>query len=383
MRPADDDPVTRARALQPLVRQYADASQHDRHLHADVARAIANAGLYRLAVPKACGGPEADPTTQIRTIEAIAEADGSAAWNLMIGIESLGLVAPLFGAARNEVLADPLTILCSSTAAVGSATPTDGGYRIAGRWGFVSGCHNAQWFAATVRVPTGGEGESRQAYALLPKAEFEIVDTWHVAGLRGSGSHDVVVDDVLVPNARMSGHLGTARHDSPLLRLPLGSRLAYNKVGVGFGIARAAIDTFVDLATAKVPRFSSRSVRERPFAQRSVALAEIRLRAARALVFELTDALWHTALAGKAFDDRVRALHQAACCDAAVACVDAVEHVLEAAGTSANELANPLERHARDVRVIRQHVTVAPHHVEDAGRVLLGLPAEGLMLRSL
>ncbi len=209
--------------------------------------------------------------------------------------------------------------------------------------------------------------------------------TW--PGLRGSGSHDVRVDDVLVseedtlsfvPGARPQGEL-----DSPLTRIPPGSRLAYNKVGVALGIARAAIDTFIELATGKVPRFSSSKLRDRPVAQRAVAQAEARLRGARAFVLESVADLWDAVQAGREFPDRNRALLQIACSDAAVACAQAVDTVAEAAGTSANRLDSPLERQVRDVRVVRQHVTVAPQHLEDAGRVLLGLEPEGLMLATL
>ena len=149
---------------------------------------------------------------------------------------------------------------------------------------------------------------------------------------------------------------------------------------MGFGIARAAIDDFVKLAENKLPRFSASKLRERPTAQRAVALAEARLRGARAIVFEAVDELWELALAGRKPSMRERALLQIACSDSAQACAEAVDLILDAAGTNANRIDCPLEQRARDVRVIRQHVTVASHHIEDSGRVLLGLDPEGLML---
>ena len=152
---------------------------------------------------------------------------------------------------------------------------------------------------------------------------------------------------------------------------------------MALGIARAAIDTFVELATGKIPRFSSATLRQRPFAQRSVAQAESRLRGARAFVLEAVDELWDATLADRKLAPKDRALLQIACSDAVRACADAVDTLAEAAGTSANDLSSPLERQIRDVRVIRQHVTVAPHHIEDAGRILLGLEPEGLMLKTL
>jgi indole-3-acetate monooxygenase len=379
-----NDPVERARALAPLIRAHADEAEAQRHLSAEVALAMARAGLYRIAAPRRCGGEGVDPMSQIATIEATACIDASTAWNLMIGIETFGLIAPNFEHCA-DLLEDPLTILCSSTAAVGAADEIDGGYRVSGRWQFVSGCHNSQVFAGLVQRRRDGAPIPHlpAVYAVVVRPDFHIVDTWNVGGLCGSGSHDVVIDGVAVPNDRILARMGNHPQETPLERFPLSSRLAYNKVGVALGIGRAAIDAFVDLATGKIPRFTSTSLRQRPFAQRAVALAEIRLRGARALVFELVGDMWRQLCAGAAITPRERALFQMACSDAAAAAVQAVELVCEASGTSANDKAHPLERLARDVRVVRQHVTVAPHHIEDGGRVLLGLPAEGTMLKGL
>ena len=128
---------------------------------------------------------------------------------------------------------------------------------------------NADLFGATVRLfenDTPVIEDNR--YAVVPKGEFEIVDTWHVGGMRGSGSHDVRLDGVFVPDRHiitpMGGHQAAAiGADSPQLRLPLGNRLAYNKAAVALGIARAGIDAFVELATAKQPRFTTKTLRER------------------------------------------------------------------------------------------------------------------------
>jgi alkylation response protein AidB-like acyl-CoA dehydrogenase len=378
---ADADPVARARSLAPLILEHADAAERARRMPAEVAQAMARLRLYRIATPERCGGEAVDPMRQIETIEAVAAVDGSCAWNLMIGIENHGLIQPNFEHCA-ELLADPMTLLCSSTAAVGTADEVDGGWRVSGRWPFVSGCHNAQVFAGLIQRRRDGTAVAHRpaVYAVVPAPHFEILDTWNVGGLCGSGSHDVVVHDVFVPHERVLVRMGQRPPESALERFPIGSRLAYNKVGVALGIGRAAIDAFVDLATGKIPRFTSTTLRERPFAQRALGKAEARLRAARSLVFELTEAMWQRAVAAEPIELKERALYQIACSDAASAAAEAVELVCEAAGTSANERGGPLERRARDIRVVRQHVTVAPHHIEDGGRVLLGLPPTGIML---
>jgi alkylation response protein AidB-like acyl-CoA dehydrogenase len=328
----DAELIARAIALQPLVRAASDEADRERRLPARVAEALGRAGLYRVSAPRSYQGAEASPATQIKVIEAISYADAAAGWNLMIGIESFGLLSRGFPLG-SELFADPLAILSSSTAAFGRAEAVQGGYRVSGDWQFVSGCHNCDWFAGLLFIHENGTPIAGRLphFALIPRDEIEILDTWNVAGLRGSGSHDVQVRDALVPEERLVsfGAPADPSLDTPLSHIPVGSRLAYNKVGVGVGIGRAAIDG---------------------------------------------------ALEGRRPTDRERALLQIACSDAARASADAVDWVAEAAGTTANRLDSPLERYARDVRVIRQHVTVAPQHLDDAGRVLLGLPPEGLML---
>ena len=228
-----------------------------------MAEAFAAAGLYRIAAPQGCFGEEAPPLEQIETIEAISRFDGASGWNLMIGIETFGLVAPGFEHCR-DLIEDPLVVLCSSTAAVGRADPVPGGYRISGQWPFVSGCHNATIFCATVDLPEIG-----LRYAVVPEPDYEVIDTWRVGGLRGSGSHDVRVKGAFVPEERIIAPIGGAASECPLLRFPLGARLAYNKVAVAFGLAQAAMDAFVALAEGKNPRFTSAKLRESPHAQQA------------------------------------------------------------------------------------------------------------------
>ncbi|MFL2526742.1 MAG: acyl-CoA dehydrogenase family protein [Candidatus Azotimanducaceae bacterium] len=376
-------PQERAKSLLGLVREHADASETQRHLKSEVANAFAREGLFRIAAPIDFFGSEQDPVTQIETIETIASVDGSAAWNLMIGIETFGLIAPGFTHCR-ELIEDQSVIMCSSTASAGRAEKVDGGYRVTGRWGFCSGCHNSDLFGATVFIYENGEREeSGHQYLVVPKAQFEILDTWHTSGLCGSGSHDVLLEDVFVPEERLVAPLGKVQHQSALLRMPFRSRLCYNKVAIAFGLARSALDSFVELAEGKVPRFTSKSLKNRGWAQRAIAESEVRVRSVRALVIELVESLWEKARLDQPVSDKEAAIFQLACSDAVRGCIASVNQLVEAAGTTANQKGHPLERTARDIRVVGQHQTVAPHHIEDAGRVLLGVPAVDAMLASM
>ena len=373
-------PQERAKGLLGLVREHADESESQRHLKGEVATAFAQEGLFRIAAPVDFFGSEEDPVTQIETIETVASVDGSAAWNLMIGIETFGLIAPGFIHCR-ELIEDQSVIMCSSTASAGRAEKVDGGYRVTGRWGFCSGCHNSDLFGATVFLYKNGERvQGGHQYLVVPKPEFEILDTWHTSGLCGSGSHDVVLEDVFVPEERLVAPLGQVQHQSPLLRMPFRSRLCYNKVAIAFGLARSALDSFVELAEGKVPRFTSKSLKNRGWAQRAIAESEVRVLSARALVIELVESLWEKARLGQPVSEKDAAIFQLACSDAVRGCIASVSQLVEAAGTTANQKGHPLERTARDIKVVGQHQTVAPHHIEDAGRVLLGVPAVDAML---
>ena len=379
--PSELDFLQRAASLRELVRKHGDQAEQEVRLPREVARAMAEHGLYRVSAPRAFGGGEASPATQIRVIETISEADGAAGWNLMIGIEAFGLLCLGFPHGAT-LFRDPLAILATSTASMGRAEVVPGGVRLSGDWPFVSGCHNCQFFAGLSLAYEDGAPRSGAPpqFVVVEASEIEIVDAWHVGGLRGSGSHDVRVREVFVPEERVVPLNARPAGDTVFSHIPHGSRLAYNKIGVALGIARGAIDDFRALAADKLPRFSGSRLRERASAQRSVALAEARLRGARAFVFECVEELWQSALEGRSISLEKRALLQLACSDAAAACVEATDLVAEAAGTTANRLDCPLERRSRDVRVVRQHVTGASHHIEDAGRVLLGLEPEGLML---
>ncbi len=382
------DLVERARALAPLIREHADEAERDRRLPKAVVDAMAAEGLFRLAAPRAVGGLETDPSTQVRVIEAVSEADGSTGWNLMIGIESTSFIgAALSADVATEIFADPALMVSGALNPLGRAVPVAGGYRVTGQWPFVSGCQNSQYFWGQCIVHEADErardadGRVVLVEIVVPAKDYEVVDTWRVSGLRGTGSHDVAVRHVFVPE-RMTTAVGTRGllAKGPLFRMPVFSRLAYNKVGIATGIARSAIDHFVRLASEKTPRGSRNLLRERATAQLAIAEAETQLRSARAWVFEAVGELWDDVVAGHEVRREQRALVQLACSNAASASVRAVEKVHRAAGASANFTQSPLERCWRDVAVVRQHIMVSSQWSEAAGRVLLGLDANTPLL---
>ena len=379
----------RVRVLAPLIRDNADVAERQRHLPGEVAKAMAHAGLYRIAASRTIGGEELTPMSQIEVIESVSQVDGATGWNLMIGIEVMGLLgAALEPDVAQELYRDPGLIAAGALNPQGRAVRADGGYLVTGQWPFASGCHNAQWFWGQCIVTDGTEpirnarGHVQLLEATIPATEFEILDTWHVSGMRGSGSHDVAINEVFVPDrliTRVSagGPIGMRFMDeSPLYRFPAFARLAYNKVGVSTGIASAALESFKTLASEKTPRASRSLLRDKASVQNTFAEATTLLRSSRSYVMDAVERVWESVLAGDEPTADQRMHIHLACSSAAEHAVQVVELLHTAAGTSANFESCPLDRQLRNVRVVPQHLMVSAQWKQTAGRVLLGLPGD-------
>jgi alkylation response protein AidB-like acyl-CoA dehydrogenase len=374
-------------ALAPAVREAADRIERERRLPAELARAFTEAGVFRLCVPRALGGLEVDPAVLIRAGETLAQADGSAGWCAMIGATSGVASAYLPEAAAREIYGSADAVTGGAFAPHGTATVVDGGYRVTGRWPFASGCEYCTWLmggcvvveSGRPRLLPGGLPDSR--LMLFPAQAARIIDTWTVSGLRGTGSHDIAVDDLFVPATHATSIItDRPRERGPLYAFPVFGLLALGIAAVALGIARAAIDELVRLARGKTPTGSRRLLAERATVQAQVAEAEAVLGAARSLVFDTVAAAWTRATAHGTIDLRDRARLRLAATHAASAAVRATDLMYTAGGGTAVYATSPLQRAFRDVHVVTQHVMVAPATLELAGRILLGLEADTSML---
>lgn len=336
---------------------------------------MAEHGLLRLLVPKAYGGLEIGTVAFMRLVEVVGTVDGSAAWVFMTCNEEAGIAsAYLHPEPLTELYeAAPTTIVAGSGVPKGRARRVDGGWSVTGRWDFVSGCTASDRVVLSCVVDDTSPAQI--CFVLVPTAEVTIEDTWHTAGLRGSGSHDVVLDDFHVPDrwAGVIESFALPRPDTPLYRLPSGLRFPFPKVGVAAGIARAALDEFTALAEGKRPLFNRGSLRERPTAQLAIAEAEAGLSSARAWVFDMAEEMWSLASDGEVIPDRVHARCRLACSHSVAASIAAIETVNAEAGSTANFASSPLPKLLADARAVAGHFTVAPYQRATAGRILLGL----------
>jgi alkylation response protein AidB-like acyl-CoA dehydrogenase len=207
-----------------------------------------------------------------------------------------------------------------------------------------------------------------------PKAQARIIDNWDVSGLRGTGSHDIAVEDVFVPEERTFSALDRrARVTGPMNRMHGFDLAGCGFCCVGLGVARAAIDAFVELATVKTPRSSTELLRERVMVQALTGEAEAMLRAGRALLFDVVEEMWQNALAKEPISERQRSDLRMAMTHAAQSAARATHMVCAAAGTTSIFARSPLERYARDAEVVTRHNQLQFVNYEAVGRTMFGL----------
>ena len=256
----------------------------------------------------------------------------------------------------------------------------DGGFRVTGESTFISGCWNAEWcFMPAPEVEEGqdirGADIRTMRMRFMHRSEWEIVETWDVAGIRGSGSDNVRADGALVrPEHAEVDLVSLPPHfDNPVFRIPIPLRLSYNKVAIALGIARGALDAFVDLAHHKVPMLSPSKLTDRPIAQIRVAECEAKYRAVRAYVMEamteVEDELHRGAEQPSALTTQNARL---ACIVATNTCMELVDVLHNTAGTSASYMANPLERKLRDAHAAASHRWVSHSLYQELGAIIMG-----------
>jgi alkylation response protein AidB-like acyl-CoA dehydrogenase len=379
----DETILARARASAEEIAPLATQIEAARRLPAPAVAALVRAGVFKLLVPKVYGGSQAHPSTMIAVIEAIARADGSAGWCTMVGATSGLMSVHLDEDIAREVYGPPDAITCGVFAPLGRAVPTEGGYRVSGRWPFASGCEHSAWrMGGTMVMGDKGpellpNGAPDVRSVLFRADETKVIDTWDTSGLRGTGSHDLEVSDVVVPRSRTFSLLtGQPKHAG--YTLPFFGVLASGVAAVGLGIARAAVDTFVAMAKTKTPPGSKRTLVHRELVQMDVARAEAKLRSARAFLFEaMEEAMVATANGTDAPPALMaRARLRLAASHAAEESAAVTALVYQAGGGSAIYAKSPLQRQFRDAHVVTHHLMVSQTATTLAGRVLLDVESD-------
>jgi alkylation response protein AidB-like acyl-CoA dehydrogenase len=372
-RPADAPAIIEAvRALTPQISERAPAIEAARRIPPDLVDELTRAGCFRMALPASHGGAGGDVLTTMRMIETLARADASVGWIVLIGGLAWTDLVGLPRATFDEVFAEPDVIVAGAINPSGSIEATDGGFRVTGRWGFVSGIEHATVvFVNCIEAFENGEPNLRPA--VLSPSEVTIEDTWTVMGLCGTGSHHIRVEDVIVPPERTYDLLAAMPCiDEPSARIPVPSLAGLCMASVAVGIAAGALDDITSLAGAKAPLFSAGPLSESPTFQVGLATADSDLRAARALLADSAEKAWRAAVEGDPFELELRAPLRAAAVWATRRAVSVVDFAYHAAGGGAVYSASPLQRRLRDIHALTQHFLLRPDTMTYAGAVLAG-----------
>ena len=375
----DTSLINAAREIVPIIREHSEEAERERRLSQPVLTALRETGLLRMTTPRSLGGLETDPVTRALVGEEIGRHDSAAAWTLENPLDWAFFCCRLPDEGAEEIYSCGADILIAAQFGRPlKATSTNGGYRISGRAPFVSNCYDADWISSTVLVDDGSAGdepEMRMVY--FPRAECEILDTWNVMGMRGTGSNDISVTDVYVPKSRTFPMVPDfepgSHYRGPLYRLPVVGAAASGIPTPMLGVARRALDEVTELARTKAPVASSGLLKQRASAQIQLGRAEAILRSGRLLLLGTLSEAWR-----RCVNDEPHSLVQKAdillgMAHAMSSAVQAVELACSIAGTTAFRATSPLERCFRDVETMRHHVFASELRYGTFGQVYLGV----------
>jgi indole-3-acetate monooxygenase len=363
--------LANARAAVPALRAEAAENERRRRLTERSVETLRSTGVFRMAMPRSWGGPELDPFTQLEIIETLSVADGSAGWCAMVGSDGGFYSANLDDDVGRALYGDLDAVTAGFVMPGGGRLrPGDGGYRLSGRWPFGSGSTHADVIVAGAHVYDGGEpvadgeGTPQWRVAMLPADGYEILDTWDVTGLAGSGSHDYTTTDTLVP-AEQTFRFGEPRREGALYAWP--GLFIIKLLGVPLGIARAALDTAEAILQDKILMPEMRPARGDPRVRTAVAQAEAMVGSARSYAFDVVGALWTPLQAGVEPSRRTRAAVGGTIPHVARTCREAVRLVADTVGSASIHRSSPLERQLRDLTTLCQHRLTQPSLLEVVG----------------
>ena len=378
------DLLAAARRLEPLVAELRDRFDQDRQLPPRLVDELHAANLFRMWLPRAIGGAELPPLAFLAVIEELSRQDGSLGWCTVIPAGYGRLAGALEENVARKIFATGMGVLVGTLNPTGKAVAAPGGYRVTGRWSYGSFIGYGDWvlgncITADATGPRqAGDGGPEFRLCLFPRTEVEVFDIWHVGGLRATGSNDFQVTDLFVPERHtipLVDFQPPPRRPGPLYAVPMTSTFVSCIATVALGIARAAIESLIEIGAEKRTAGSSTVLRDKPMAQADLARAEALLGAGRAYLFGELGTMWEDAVAGRAIELRARAAVRLAACHATQCAIQVVDLMYQSAGGAALFQSGRLERCLRDVHAAGQHIAVNMQaNLEPVGRVLFGLP---------
>ena len=367
-------------SIRDTVTAHADEGEARATLPSATVDALVGTGLLTLKLPMVLGGAEADPATQFDVIEKLSAIDPATGWCLMIGGSGIGMPGAFLDDTAIDTMFAGGRIPTAAIVAMptGDAVPVDGGYRVSGRWSFMSGVRHSEWMTVGARIASRDGTPGKPRLFVTPAQTAEIHDNWRdVAGLKGTGSCDVSLKNCIIPEAFSWDRLHTpAKRGGALYRLGHPAFVANEHAAFALGVGRGALDALITIAKSKRRSFapSPTALDQRPVVQRAIGLGDLRLRAARALVLEIYAEAWEFACAGQIPPPRVQAEIRSVTAFATEVAAEVTTEAFRYAGGAAVYGPQLLQRYLRDINVAAQHLMVSSIAYETHGQFALGFP---------
>ena len=384
----DPEVVSRAEALRPVVEAASNEVENGRRLPPALLDRLHEARLFRLLLPRSNGGVETDPVTFFHVIETISRGDASTAWCLSQAGGCAMTAAYLEPTAAHEIFGkDPRAVLAWGPGPA-RAVVCEGGYKVTGKWAFASGGRHATWLGchATIFNADGSpratqDGRKVERTLLVPSGDVKWTDIWRVVGLRGTASDQFEITDHFIPAAHSFSRdyarpALERRENGPLYRMSAMTCYEVGFAGVALGIARGALDTFVETAKTKVPRGAKSPIRDSAVVQTNLAQAEVAVRSARAFLVQELAAIWKEICAGGDLTVAHRITLRMASTNAIHRAREAVDFAYNAAGATAIFQSHPLERRFRDIHTVTQQLQGRLSHFETVGAWMMDVDTD-------
>lgn len=376
--PTTEELFERLDALLPGIAARAEKVDVERQIPEETISELKEIGIFRMLTPRYWGGYGMDLMDFQEVARRLARSCASTAWVVGYLTQHAWLLARWPMELQEEVFTTPDPLSAVTNAGAGKLTPVDGGYRLTGKWSFASGIMQADWVGCGV---IDDDGELKMA--LLPVEDVEIIDVWHTAGLRGTASNDVRIEDVFVPQHRVCSwtefgaidNPGALVHPEPNLRAAISSFFNNLTPAIVLGSVERAAELFKELMlNRKVKHGIEDRQADSPIAQARYAAAMSELQAAELLWREGHRLSQKAYMESRIFEDDERARFRLALLYSGEASTRALELITLGSGAGQQRLGAPLQRIQRDFHILRSHATLVPDPIlEQAGRGLLGL----------
>jgi alkylation response protein AidB-like acyl-CoA dehydrogenase len=346
----------------------------------DMIEKLKQLGVYRALVPKRFGGDAVSPREFCELIETLSKADGSVGWVASFGM-SPAYLGSLPEATLEELYKDgPDVVFAGGIFPPQPAEITDEGVRVSGRWKFSSGCMGADIIGVGISPLKNNEMQGLPRMAVMPAHKAKIEMTWDTVGLKGTGSHDLVVQDVLVEKHWTFVRGEPSKLPEPFFKYPSLSLATQVLTVVGIGVAAAALEEFQILAPGKASITGGAEIANRPVTQYEFAQVDAEFQAAKAWFYQTMDSVWHEVVAGRVATTQQISDMRLACTHAARVCAKVTRKMQMLAGMTAIYTNNPFSRFVNDTNVVTQHAFMGDATLQNAGSIRFGLkPSPGYL----